>query len=334
MRYQQDLQVKLRQRYRKIATATFSCASYEVRLTVEWIENQPALRAILADAALVEPDIDTDAFLQSFDHMRGALTWPSRTEEGRVALVWQLMKHHAAADATGNGQNLTMKYGRGTGFGERGMDAMWQTFPEQVIRPLIDFLDEQIGDQGSVLYILERYVHTVEWFDRSVLHDAFVANKSNGEEVYNLSLQRYLFQEGNYVTHAKARSASGEPDLIGELDSDDPLICEGKIFDGRGKSYIARGFHQVIKYAHDYKKNIAYLVVFNMTEKLLQFPADEPARAWPPFVELAGVRVYFVGIRAFPGLTASKAGKATTVTITRDDLTNPDLAVGDGETAV
>lgn len=43
-------------------------------------------------------------------------------------------------------------------------------------------------------------------------------------------MQRFLFLDGGYITQAKARSASGETDLLGGLDTDDPLICEGKLF--------------------------------------------------------------------------------------------------------
>jgi len=306
VRYQQDLQAKLRQRFRKTMTATDGSASYEVRQAVEWIEGQAVLRAILASAALTEPDLDADAFHQSFDGMRGFLTWPSRTEDGRATLVWDLMKRLAAADTSGNGEDLSLHYGSGVGFSERSPTVMWRMFAEQVIQPLIDFLDERVGDQSSVLFVMERYVHIVERFDRAQLYAAFEADKPNGEEVYNRNLQRFLFQDSGYVTHAKARSASGEADLGGELDTDDPLICEGKLFDSRGKTYLARGVHQVIKYAHDYNKSVAYLVVFNMTDKLLQFPTDGSAGDWPPYVELAGVRVYFVGVRAFPGPTASR----------------------------
>ena len=98
-----------------------------------------------------------------------------------------------------------------------------------MIQPLIDFLDERVGDQSSVLFILERYVRLVEWFDRGALHAAFEADRANGEEVYNLNLQRFLFQEGGYIRHAKVRSASGEADLIGDLDTDELLVCEGKL---------------------------------------------------------------------------------------------------------
>jgi hypothetical protein len=327
--------VKLRQRFRVLMTTGFSTAAHEVRLAVEWIENQPALRAILAEAALVEPNLDFDAFYSSFQDMQGELRWPSLTEQGRARLVWDLMKRHAAADRAGveQGEAVTSYYGEGVDFGTGNLDDMWRRFAERVIQPLIDFLDERVGDQSSVLFVLERNVHMVEWFDRDALHAAFEADRANGEEVYNLNLQRFLFQEGGYITHAKARSASGEADLIGGLDTDDPLVCEGKLLDNRGKSYLARGFHQVIKYAHDYNQSVAYLVVFNMTDRLLQFPTDGPTGAWPPYIEMAGVRVYFIGIRALPpAATASKAGKATTVTLTRDDLSNPDAALPGDET--
>jgi hypothetical protein len=109
-----------------------------------------------------------------------------------------------------------------------------------------------------VLYVLERYVRRVEWFDRDELHRRYreaVAAGHVGEDVYNLDLQRFLFIEGDYITYAKPRSASGEADVIGELDTDDPLVYDGKIFDGegRGKSYLAMGFNQIIQYAQDHQ---------------------------------------------------------------------------------
>ena len=56
----------------------------------------------------------------------------------------------------------------------------------------------------------------------------------------------------------------------------------------------------MIKYAHDYNKAIAHLVVFNLTAKLLQFQSDGPAGAWAPYVEAAGVRVHLIAVRALP----------------------------------
>ncbi|SDP26082.1 hypothetical protein SAMN04487981_14315 [Streptomyces sp. cf386] len=181
--------------------------------------------------------------------------------------------------------------------------------------------------KAASLHTLERYRTRIEWFDREELYTRFKANLATGEEVYNLDLQRFLFLEGDHVTHAKPRSASGEADLIGDLDGRDPLVCDGKIFDGssRGKGYLVKGLHQIVKYAHDYGQHTAYLVIYNITDKLLELPTDGTPGAWPPYTEISGVRVYFIHVRVLPPTTtASKAGKATRVTLTRDDLTNPD----------
>jgi hypothetical protein len=43
-----------------------------------------------------------------------------------------------------------------------------------------------------------------------------------------------------------------------------------------------------------------------------------------PYTELADFRVYFIHVRVLPPTTASKAGKATRVPLTKEDLTNPD----------
>jgi len=53
----------------------------------------------------------------------------------------------------------------------------------------------------SGLFVLERCVHIVEWFDRETLHAVFEADRANGEEVYDVNLQRFLFQEGGHGTH-------------------------------------------------------------------------------------------------------------------------------------
>lgn len=78
----------------------------------------------------------------------------------------------------------------------------------------------------------------------------------------------------------------------------------------------------MIKYAHDYNKTVAHLVVFNLTAQLLQFQSDRPAGAWTPYVGAAGVRVHLIVVRALlPDQPASKSGRSSTVVMGRHDLT-------------
>ncbi|MEU4777482.1 hypothetical protein [Micromonospora sp. NPDC023633] len=326
MRHQQDLQVALRERLRRILTQDYSVAGHEVRLVVDWVKKQPALRAALAEAEQVEPDLDFDSLMSGLNNRD--LSWPSRTEEGRAVLSWRLMEF-VADDDVKHGSNGRAVISMALSTGERHFSDGWRKFVEVALSPFFDYLSERVGAESSVLYALERYVRRVEWFDREELYERFQGDTRNGEEVYNLDLQRFLYLEGNYVTHAKPRSASGEADIIGEVDSDDALICDGKIFDAgsRGKGYLAKGYNQIVQYAQDYQKNVAYLVVFNISGRPLQFPTDESKGVSFPYVDMSGVRVYLVGVRALPPkTTASKLGKATPVVVTTEDLINPDAS--------
>ncbi|WP_406436636.1 hypothetical protein OHB14_61820 [Streptomyces sp. NBC_01613] len=323
MKYQQRLQIAVRERLRKLMTAPYSSAGHEAHLAVTWINSQPALKGLLEEAARTEPSLDHERFRSGL--VNGQLTWPSRTEEGQATLVWGLMQHIANAEAN----NPDIGWQIASGYSTHGnLQDNWRELTEDILRPLFDFLSERVGAESSILHTLERYRTRTEWFDREELYARFEANRANGEEVYNLDLQRFLFLEGDHITHAKPRSASGEADLIGDLDGRDPLVCDGKIFDGkgRGKGYLVKGVHQIVKYAHDYGQHTAYLVIYNITDKLLELPTDGTPGAWPPYTELSGVRVYFIHVRvAPPATTASKAGKATRVTLTHHDLTNPDI---------
>jgi hypothetical protein len=57
-----------------------------------------------------------------------------------------------------------------------------QQFVERIIGPLVDFLEQQVGAESSVLYVLERYVRRVEWFDWPELHSRFSESTRRGEE--------------------------------------------------------------------------------------------------------------------------------------------------------
>jgi hypothetical protein len=205
-------------------------------------------------------------------------------------------------------------------------------FVERIIGPLIEFLEQQVGAESSVLYALERYVRRVEWFDRDELHGRYCQDSRKGEEVYDKDLRRFLFTEGINMPFSQARSASGLSDVISELDTDDPLVCELKVFDGddRGKRHLASGLNQATQYAQDYGKTAAYLVIINLSGRALELPSDGAADAWPPQVEIAGVRVHLIAVRALLTATASKQGRVAPVVVTRADLIDAGGAVQDG----
>jgi hypothetical protein len=126
------------------------------------------------------------------------------------------------------------------------------------------------------------------------------------EEVYDTHLRRFLFAEGINLPFSQAKSASGESDVLTGLDTDDPFIGEVKIYGvGRTKRSLAGGVHQAISYASDYGKQVAYLMIINLSGKPLSLPSDDDPKLWPPRITVAGTRVYLIAVRALPPVASA-----------------------------
>jgi hypothetical protein len=318
VRYQEDLQVMLRDRLRRLMTTEHDTYAYEVALITEWMVKQPAIRALLEEIATEDAEISVDEWAAQIQTQRG-LFWPTTSEAGRANLVWRMLRDTLPKT------NPTWQLADGVS-DQRNVNAMLRDFTERVVTPFFDFLGERIGAESSVLYLLERYVRRVEWFDRDTLYKVYDENTRQGERVYDIDLRRFLFDQGLNMPFSQSKSASGLSDVLGELDTDDPLVCEVKLFDAgnHGKRELAVGLNQVVNYAHDYGKGAGYLVVINLSGRPLELPHDGEGKTWPPFTEVGGVRVYLIAVRALPTVSASKLGKANPVTVTRDELVDPD----------
>jgi hypothetical protein len=319
MKYRQDLQVRLRNRYARLIQTAHQPYPHEMRLVCDWIRSQPALSAIVDAAVSANPDVSVEEWLVSGSR-RSGLTWPEGVDErGRAALVWLLMD-----DISRGKRNVMQVAGRLSH--ETNLNDSVRTLTQSVVQHLIDYLGEQLGTDSEMLYLLERYKRQVEWFDRAALHAAYEKDTRAGEAGYDEHLRRFLFSQGVDNPLTQSRGPSGETDVLGNLDSDDPLVCEVKLFDARdkGKREVAGGLNQAVQYAHDYGKAVAYLVVVNLSGRDLQIPSDGEPGVWPPRIEIAGVTVHIVTVRALPVPTASKQGKAKPVVFTRADLTEAD----------
>jgi len=323
VRYQQDLQVGLRDRYRRCVTAGFQTLIYEVRHLRQWIESSPALAGILSAAARAEPELDIESWWGSVNSRQG-VGWPSKTEAGRAWLAWRLVCRMADDDSRED-RSIAINYTHPLGTGGN-LDDDCNNFCRVIVGPLIDYLTEQVGSESSVLYVLERYRRRIEWFDRQALYERYELDPSKGEALYDDDLRKFLFAEGIDMPFSQARSASGQSDVLSDLEGDDPLVCELKLFDAnnRDRRHVVSGLQQAIAYAQDYGKNVAYLVVVNLSGRPLEFPTDGDAKVWPPFLDVAGVRTYLIAVRALPTASASKLGQVKPVSFAREDFVNPD----------
>ena len=58
---------------------------------------------------------------------------------------------------------------------------------------------------------------------------------SQGEDVYDRHLREFLFREGFNMPYSQQRSPSGQSDVTSNLESDDALVCELKVYDGANR---------------------------------------------------------------------------------------------------
>jgi len=200
-------------------------------------------------------------------------------------------------------------------------------FVKMYIDPLINYIYDQLNEGSGVLYLLEKYKKRCEWFYKDYLRNLYENSNGIQEKVLDHDLRKFLFEQGIDFPFSKPASPSGEADVIGLLQSDDPLVLEVKIFD-REKTYgnnrIIDGFSQIVAYSNDYNKAIGYLLVFNMDVAEVDIVTKQNDRRWPPRVVLAG-KTYFIIFVNIPPLdteTASKRGKIDKVILREEELTS------------
>ncbi|MEU3251075.1 hypothetical protein [Streptomyces sp. NPDC006997] len=313
MRYERDLQVKLQEKYRRIFKADASSFRHEVAYLRDFIQRSPALKAIADRIAGDLPEVDADDWINSKFSFH-EYSWPD-TESGRVKVAWRLINRWAEGEDPMT-QSDAFSY-------ETNFNAILRDLTEKVIEPFVEYLQGQIGSASEVLYMLERFTRRLEAFDQAELHEKYEPDTKRGEALYDRYLRRFLFDQGIDYPFSQPKSASGEADVVSGLEGDDPLVCEVKLYDpdkSYGVPYVAKGFQQAVSYAHDYGKNVAYLVIFNLADQGLQLPTDEEAKPWPPRLHAEGVTVYMVVVQAKPRPSASKRGKARPRVVRRDEL--------------
>ena len=149
------------------------------------------------------------------------------------------------------------------------------------------------------------------------------SDTKHGEHLLAFNMYEYLYDCG-IEFHIEPTSASGEPDMISrQAGSPNPLIADAKIFNperSKGKSYLARGFHQVYKYACDYNEAIGHLIIFNTYPRPIRFALRNPSETVPRVV-YNHKTIFLLEVDLFPhSEPASKRGIPDAVEITEEEL--------------
>jgi len=134
-----------------------------------------------------------------------------------------------------------------------------------------EYVDEKLDAQRAMLTLLMRYKLRSEWFYRDHLLK-ISQTKGGGEKALALDIYSYLYDQGIDFT-IEPSSITGEIDLMAVQNTENPLLLDTKIFDGkgRGKTYIRKGFNQIYTHTQQYNEFFAYLLIYKTTEKDLRF---------------------------------------------------------------
>lgn len=313
MRYEQNLQAQLRERYRQLFKSGFVAYRRHMEYLRQFIVKTPVLAAIVESIQRSESDLDPDQWFREHFQFNG-YDFPE-SEVGLAKLVWRIMERIASGELDALQVSFSL-------IRPSDNDEAVQLVTERLVEPFVNFLEARIGTESDMLYLLEKVKRRIEFFDKEKLYQACMASEHQREKVYDDYVRRFLFDQGVDYPFSQPRSASGEADIVGGLETNDPLVAEIKLYDGDsyGVPYLAKGFNQAVQYAQDYGKTSAYLLMMNLSDQNLHLSSDEDGQIWPPRLHTSGVTVYMIVVRAKPVASASKQGKQATKRISRDDL--------------
>ena len=215
-----DLRVKLRNRRSRIASCDFEDFLPLTKQFFAFLNGNSVLKAVIAE--LLARNQESIEVVQKADpHQK---VYGVTAEEAATVgfFKWQEFSNQDKPHGF---------YSHALGSGDFNQSS--GVFKDWYVEPVFDYLDETLDDANTVLAMLVRYKHKVEWYRRREVLGLYEADTSRGERSLKQHMFEFLFDQG-LPFHAEPVSASGEPDVVALSDSEHHFIGEVKIFDPEG----------------------------------------------------------------------------------------------------
>lgn len=196
--------------------------------------------------------------------------------------------------------------------------------------PVYNFLKDNLKRNNSVVVLLNRFKRRMEWFKGEEMYEKYISVDKNYEKLLKNELMLFLFDNGIDYPISEPESPSGKSDIIANIDKKDAVVLEAKIFDrikGYNKSYVKKGINQVLEYADNFSKSVAYLVIFNMDNKAklrLNFKANENALVGNELIH-ANKTIHISILNLSPQPAASKSNKIEIIELSEADFLNKSM---------
>src|SRR5450755_3697685 len=220
--YIQFVRYKLQKRLKRLNTA--SQQSFRGALVQTWtfLQSNEITKGILDDLERRVPSAKADA-----ERVTGeGIGMVGETELENDAICYWVVKLCATVPFTQRDsdehRNLALHHLDNT-------SSYLETFQQEYVETLFDYIDEQIDDKRMTLVILKKFKHNCEWFHRAELFAKFREDTGQGEKVLAANLYEYLHDQGMQF-QIEPESASGRIDLISAQTGRDRLVADAKLF--------------------------------------------------------------------------------------------------------
>lgn len=317
MYYNHNIRASLQEWKNRLYRATYEQFGHQLKYCINNLENSRLLKSLLQDAMLKYPytEKQLQQIVDGQEYSRPNMSFSDEIQH--TSYCFQILKHFIKIANTYNLHSLTAFYGR-------DFEDTKRNIIEEYITPIFYYLHDKLDKSNSVVFLLEKYKKRTEWFTYNQLLNKYSLAEKNYEQIFEDDLRLFLFDQGIDYPFSTPKSTSGRADIIGSIDTDDPLVIEIKIFDrekGYGKNRITEGFSQIIKYTNDYHKDTGYLVVFNIDKAEIDIALNEKSNIFPPSITTNNRTYFVIVINIYTGISASKIGTTEIITIHEDDLT-------------
>ncbi|MDP3393870.1 hypothetical protein [Sediminibacterium sp.] len=315
MYYNHNLRTNLQEWKNRLAKSGSDQFPHQLKYFISNIEGNKILRGIL-DEAVTKYTYTPEMFEEYLNRLEtGDIYGMSyENEPHHAAHVYQFLKF-LVSEGEYELHMSTLFYGQS--FADSQNNVI-----ETLITPITYYFHDQLEKSSSIIYLLEKYKRRTEWFTRETLQAKYSDAQKNYEQLLEDDLRMFLFDQGIDYPFSTPKSTSGRADLIGAIDTNDPLILEIKLVDKErnyGKNRVCDGFTQIVRYTNDYNKDAGYLAIFNFSPQDIVFSFAN-SNQFPPMLVYNNKSYFFLVINLFDHASASKQGKIETMTVTEEDL--------------
>lgn len=310
-----NLRTNLQEWKNRLYRAPYAQFGHQIQFLLNNFKSNNQIASILNEACTLYP-LSDEQFEEVLEALENGTDLSFQNESHQAALYYQFLNHFVEKYKSYSLHNYPT-------FVAGDQQETRTSIVENFIAPIVYFLHDHLDKINSTVYLLEKYKKRTEWFTKSTLADLYTSATKNYEQIFEDDLRLFLFDQGIEYPFSTPSSVSGRADIIGEIETDDPLVIEIKIFDSKknyGKDRIKDGFTQIVKYANDYNKDVGYLVIFNMDAVEIHLKFSDSDHIFPPTLKYNNKTFYFIVVNISTHESASKLGTLKEVIVSEVDL--------------